>query len=284
MKATAVVALAMTVLLLGGPAEARPADPVPAAQGIVGGWLIHNQRNHTRFMFWPEGVLIDAEGTEGGGQHNADQALQPVVGVAANEDDVSWVVFDLAVYYQCFELKGCKQKPDRVVHATTLLQSGAPLVVHIADPFTGKAYAAAIKSGKKLEPLPKKIDKGAEAAVKVFESTIGDPKAFAATISTRRDVAMFGSEAAERWVGGDKVKAALTKWNLGFQVRDGIQAGVSGGGTVAWIAANVDAARAGKAGAASPYRMTAIYEKTGADWKVVALQFSFYVNPYADMP
>lgn len=275
--------MGMTLLALAGPSDARPADPLQAAESLVGGFVIHSSRNFTRFMFWSEGVIIDAEGTEGGGAHYAHKVQQPVVGVAAKED-VAWVAFDLALFYDCFELKGCKKKANRVVHATTLVQSGAPLAVHIAELFTGKAYAAAIKEGKKLEALPKRIDKGAEAAVKVFESTIADPKAFAATVSTRPDVILFGSEAAERWVGGDKVKAALAKWKLGFKVRDGIQAGVSGGGTVAWVAANVDATRVGKAGPASPYRMTAIYEKTGADWKVVALQFSFYVNPYEEMP
>ncbi len=276
--------MGMTLLALAGAGEARPAEPIPAAAGVVSGFVIHSSRSFTRFMFWPEGVMIDVEGTEGGGAHHAHQVQRPVVGVAAKEDDVAWVAFDVALYYDCFEIKGCKQKPNRVVRATTLLESGAALAVHIADPFTGKAYAAAIKSGKKPEALPRKIDKGAEAAVRVFESTIADPKAFAATVSERPDVILLGSEAAERWVGGDKVKAALTKWKLGFKVRDGIQAGVSGGGTVAWVAANVDAARVGKAGTASPYRMTAIYEKTGADWKVVALQFSFYENPYEEMP
>jgi hypothetical protein len=282
MSRTAVVG----ALLVGlaGTSEAGGAPPLESAESAVAGWLIHNDRNVTRFMFWPEGVVINGEGTESGGAHYADQVQKPVVGVATKEDDVAWVAFDLALYPDCFEMKGCKKKASRVVHATALQQSGSPLAMHIADPFTGKEYAAAIKNGRKLEALPKKIDKGAEAAVKVFESTISDPKAFAATVSARPDVILFGSEAAERWVGGDKVKAAITKWKLGFKVRDGIQAGVSGGGTVAWIAANVDAAPVGKAGTASPYRLTAIYEKTGADWKVVALQFSFYVNPYEEMP
>jgi hypothetical protein len=31
----------------------------------------------------------------------------------------------------------------------------------------------------------------------------------------------------------------------------------------------------------TPYRVTAIYEQTGADWQIVQLHFSFAINPYA---
>ena len=85
---------------------------------------------------------------------------------------------------------------------------------------------------------------------------------------------MFGSELAERYVG-KQAKAQITAWNFTFAVRDGVRAGMSKSGNVAWVAANVDAkpVKAPKT-KALPFRAFALYEKTGADWKLVSIQFS----------
>ncbi|CAN5730420.1 hypothetical protein BH11MYX3_BH11MYX3_37720 [soil metagenome] len=85
---------------------------------------------------------------------------------------------------------------------------------------------------------------------------------------------LLGSELSERFTG-PKVKAQLQSWNLVFKVRDGVRAGLSRSGKVAWVAANVDASQVKRPKAKPiPYRVFAVYELTGTDWKLVQLQFS----------
>ena len=111
--------------------------------------------------------------------------------------------------------------------------------------------------------------------MKKFEATLGDPKALAASVSARKDVVLYGSEFAERYVGA-AAKAQLAKWNLAFKVQGGIQAGVGAAKTIAWVAANVDASSIKNPKAATtPYQLFAIYEQTGADWQLVAAHFAF---------
>jgi hypothetical protein len=149
-----------------------------------------------------------------------------------------------------------------------------PLFIHLGELGPGVATAKS-----KPAALTRKIDAAAADAVKRFEATLADPKAFAASISERKDAFMFGSDKRERYLGGDKVRATLAKWALAFTVRDGIVAGTTASKTVAWIAANVDARPAAKPKAATTaYRMTAIYELHGKSWDVVALQFSVLPN------
>ena len=275
-------------VLLGaaGSAAAGERKPLDAADGFVSSLVIHEAHGALRFAFTPEaGVLANAEYREGGGGHWATEPKQPVIGMAANEADVAWVAFDLAHYQDCLELDGCKAKKVSLVHrAMTLLQGGRPIAAHIASPWTAKAQKESLNGGWKLTEVDKKIDKGAEDVVKRFESTIGDPKLLAASVSARPEAVLFGSEAAERWVGGDKVKAQLVKWKLGFKVNGGVQAGVTKAGAMGWVAANVDAFPIAKPAQVTPYRVTAFYEKAAAGWQLVALHFSFAENPYAGGP
>lgn len=90
---------------------------------------------------------------------------------------------------------------------------------------------------------------------------------------------LYGSAREERFVGGAKVRAKLLAWNLGLTVRDGVQAGLSHGKSLAWVAANVDArpAKTPKA-APTPYRLLVIYEKTGDSWRAVSVSFSLYTG------
>lgn len=164
-------------------------------------------------------------------------------------------------------------------HATTLYDLGGkePQVVvwHIARVVSAKDQKAALEKGTVPPAMPKKID-GAEDLVKVFESTIGDPKALAKTVSGRKDVVLYGNEARERTVGGAKVRAKLQRWNLAFRVRDGIQAGLTSSKTVGWVAANVDAKSLKRPkDKPVPYRLLFLYEKTGTSWKLVSAHFSF---------
>jgi hypothetical protein len=152
---------------------------------------------------------------------------------------------------------------------------------HISEPVAALKQAALVKQGVVPDALPRSIA-GAEAAVKVFEASIGDPKALAATVSDREEVALFGSAAGERAEEGAQVKARLLGWKLAFKVRDGIRAGVTASKNVAWVAANVDATSIKRPkDPPQPYRVLAIYEKTPAAWKLVQLSFS--VDPRTDV-
>jgi hypothetical protein len=192
--------------------------------------------------------------------------------------EAAWLAADLATYQVCGD-ETCPKKPrvDERFHATALFVGGPPwqpVMFHLAAMQDGKAYAAAVEQSP-LEAVPDRTG-DTDDVVARFRTTIGDPAALAKTISPRADVVLYGTERKERFVGGKKVAATLAKWNLAFTVRDGLQAGTVAAGTVAWIAANVDAASKKRPGAAPmPYRLTAIYEMTRAGWKVVLLHFSY---------
>jgi len=253
-----------------------------AAHGEVAGHIVHNMYSPARLGFDLEGTTVDFEQhTEGGG---AEVMTKPKNVVTATSGSATWFAFDLD-WYDCFDASACKgKKPWTTIHVTLLYDGKAKRVFHYAKPMTAAEYAAAQKEGRKLSPLARKIDKGAEDAAKLFESTIGDAAKLAATVSARKDVVLYGSELKERFVGGDAVKKQLAKWGLAMKVRDGVQAGVAGT-TVAWVAANVDTVPAKSPKAKpSPYRVLAIYEKTGTTWQLVQLSYSFYVNPYEGGP
>lgn len=192
--------------------------------------------------------------------------------------EAAWLAADLATYEICGD-ETCPKKPrvDERFHATALFAGGPPwqpVMFHLAAMLDGKAYAAAVKRSP-LEPVPDRTGY-TDDVVAQFRATIGEPAALAKTISTRADVVLYGTERKERFVGGKKVAATLARWNLAFTVRDGLQAGTVASGTVAWIAANVDAVPKKKPGAAPmPYRLTAVYEMTRAGWQVVLLHFSY---------
>jgi hypothetical protein len=171
----------------------------------------------------------------------------------------------------------CPPNKEPPLHTTGLLERDGKewrwVAWHIAKPVSSKDQQAIDKQGTLPEALPKAVT-GADDVVKVFEGSLADGKSLAATVSTRKEVVLYGSAKGERVVGGSKVKATLAKWNLKLTVRDGIQAGVTTNKQVAYLAANVDAVSAKKPGdKASPYRILAVYEKQGT-WKLVQLHFS----------
>lgn len=202
---------------------------------------------------------------------------QRVVGFSAN-GEAAWIAADLTTFEVCGD-ETCPRKP-RVAgryHATALFAGrGAwqPVMWHVSYLFDTKEYAAAVKRG-----APDRVDDRTgytDDVVELFRSTIGDPAAMAKTVSPRADVVLYGTDRKERVVGGKKVAAALQKWGLALTVRDGLQAGTTASGTVAWIAANVDARPSKRPAAAStPYRVTVIYEQTRAGWKAVVVHFSY---------
>jgi hypothetical protein len=91
---------------------------------------------------------------------------------------------------------------------------------HVAAPVTAKHQAAVLAAGTRPEVRPRVIA-GAEGVVALIETTIVESKPLGGTVSDRKDVVLYGSEASERYVGGAKVKAQLATWGLSFKVRDG---------------------------------------------------------------
>lgn len=252
------------VLALGSIAQGKP----PAEE------VIHDRLQHALwsaeddhykvaayFAFDRAGALPGT--TESLGDHILSDNPPPIIANAI-DGKATWIASEVSLPQF--------SPPDRMpndAHMTGLFDGDAkgPLFVHLGDTDSKKS-----RTPGKLE---RHVDPAAAAAVKRFEATLGDPAAFAKTVSDRDDVVLYGSEAKERYVGCEAVRAALRKWKLAFSVRDGVVAGATASKTVAWLAANVDARPAGKPKApATPYRVTVIYELHGAAWDIVQLQFS----------
>ena len=149
-----------------------------------------------------------------------------------------------------------------------------PIAWAITPPIPGDSQVAAMAGKIVPEPIKRDVT-GAEDVAKQFELALGDPKLFAAAIADKAEVVLYGSELAERYVTGKAVKAQVTGWGLGFKARDGVRAGVSASGALAWVAANVDGRFVKNPKMAPvPYRVFAVWERTGTAWKIVAIQFS----------
>src|SRR5258708_1433310 len=199
------------------------------------------------------------------------EPYDPVVAFSADGSD-GWIAAGLGDVVVCGmgdcekvrrdEERRMKRAPP--YHASGLVDGDQPVFVHFGRTGSGTGYG---------DPMAMQVDDAAKPAVELFDKTIGDPKAFAATVSSRKDVALLGTEANERFVGGDTVRATLVKWGLALTKVGGIRAGATKSKTIVWLAADVDA-RAKKSTKPTPYRVTAIYEKTGGDWKIVQLHFS----------
>jgi SnoaL-like protein len=213
------------------------------------------------FAFDRAGALVGATGSL------ADHVLSdnpPQIVSNAIDGKATWIASEVAL-----PPFSPTERPPNDARMTALFDGDAkgPLFVHLGE------------DGIEKPALPTKlerhVDAAAAAAVKKFEATLGDPTKFAKTVSDRNDVVLYGSEVKERYVGGAAVRATLRKWKLALTVRDGVIAGATTSKTVAWVAANVDARAAGKPkAAATPYRVTAIYELHGSSWDIVQLQFS----------
>jgi len=205
-------------------------------------------------------------------------AALAVNSTAGPDKATHWVAADLIPFEIGCGAAPCPPEPPpgpAEWHATALFDGERVVVWHIARVVDAKAQKVALEKGTVPPAIKKKID-GAEELVKVFEASIGDPKALAATVSDRKDVVLYGNEAKERTVGGAKVKAKLLAWKLGFAVRDGIQAGLTSSKAIGWVVANVDAKSAKKPkDKPVPYRLLFLYEKKGTAWKLVSANFSF---------
>jgi ketosteroid isomerase-like protein len=196
--------------------------------------------------------------------------------VLAIDADTAVISTHLGEYSSCGK-DGCKT-PDSWLRATAVFENKGPagwqpLAWSITPSIPSSSQQDAIEDNISPDKLARDLG-GADDAVHVFEATITDPKMFAGTFSDRKEVLMFGSEMPERFAGA-KAKAQLSAWNFGFSVRDGVRAGLSKSGNVAWIAANVDAKPVKQKNAkALPFRVFAVYEKIATTWKLVQIQFS----------
>lgn len=277
----------LVVLGMTATAVASPEPPDRAGENVLAAHTLHSGMPAGRFGFGTEGeVMIDPEAQEVGGSPYPIAMVRPVIARGAADAKVAWYAADVHATPGCEVEKPCTKKPTLFFAGTVLLVQGTdgawrPIAWHLAKPVTGKEQASALAAGETLDEVPARIDPGAEPIAKRFRDTIGDPKAFAASISPRAETLMFGSSPGERWLGGSRVAAQLAAWKLALRVHDGVQAGLAPGGTVGWIAANVDAVPVGSTKKPTPYRVTAFYELAKGTWRVVALQFSFAANPYA---
>lgn len=258
--------------------DAKDAEDVENPEDLLHELAKEGPRHKPRFAFsnhkvHPNGSSADDPFTGSG------LSLDNLVVGHASDGKSAWVSTDVANSM----LRGeCTPEPcsgvDRPLHADGLAERVGKtwrwVAWHISEPVAAAKQAALVKKGVVPDALPRSIA-GAEAAVKVFEASIGDPKALAATVSDREEVALHGSAAGERAETGAKVKARLLAWKLAFKVRDGIRAGVTASKNVAWVAANVDATSLKRPkDPPQPYRVLAVYEKTPTAWKLVLLSFS----------
>jgi hypothetical protein len=198
--------------------------------------------------------------------------------VLANAADgkSAWIAIDLGGPMMCGmgncdkQWKAARAKAFK--HATMLFDGARPMLVHFVDTVADAEVAKHLDA--KPPEVPAGIAKDAEPVVAQLRGVLADPKAFAATVSDRADVVLYGSDPGERAVGGAAVRATWLKWGLALTARGGISAGVTASKTVAWVVLGVDA-RAKTDKRATPYTMSAIYEKQGSAWKLVQAHFSF---------
>jgi len=212
-------------------------------------------------MGFPENALADAGKTV----------------VVQTDPDTAVISTHLSEFSSCPAAGCAKQAPESTLRAVAVLEKANGNWQPVAWAITHSILSASQQDAMEQGIVPDKIGRnttGADEIAKQFETTAADPKAFAASFSDRKEVVMFGSELPERYVGG-KAKTQITSWNFAFKVRDGLRAGVSKSGNLAWVAANVDATSVKNTKMKPiPFRMFAVYEKSAAGWKVVEVEFS----------
>lgn len=211
--------------------------------------------------------------------------IKNLVTATSADDKVAWLAADVkGVPDEGDCAPGpCPPNRDPPLHVTGLVEKSGKdwtwVAWHVAPPLTAKDQVALAKQNTLPDPIPRDLRK-ADEVVKLVEGVLANPPELVKLVSDRKDVVMYGSAGAERYVGGAKVKKQLAAWNLALEVRDGIQAGLVGE-NVAWIAMNLDAKSMKKPNdKTSPYRLLAILEKAGTAWKIVQLHFSVDLFTY----
>jgi len=279
MRFAIIVACVLVAAVAQGEPTKSPAQRfVELTAGTQDGGIPLENATPPRFAFTGSAAAVSPASFEDCSTMLSDYASgmrDAVVGTSADGKS-TWVATDIEYVFPC-GMEGCEKIVHPRVHAAGLMDTsghGIAWSVGVVG-LGGKNKWSVQKLGKPIAPavLANGIDAGAEEPAKLFKTSLADPKALAKAISDRKDAVLFGSDAGERYVGGVAMRATLARWKLGFTVRDGIQAGVAPSKTTAWVAANVDGAKAGdKKG--SPYRVLAIYDKKGSEWQLVLMHFS----------
>jgi hypothetical protein len=196
------------------------------------------------------------------------------VGFSADHK-AGWIAADVSMEHYCIAM-GCPPRDPNptlvsVVMVAELGRQWQPLAVAVRVPASDKDALA----GGPPTAIARTIEPGAEDLAKLFDSSLGAPAAFAATVSPRKETTLYGSGPGEKSSGGAAVSAKIVKWALAIKVHDGVAAGVTANKQLGWAFANVDV-RPVKTPAAKPvpYRLTVIYERVGTAWQAVAIQFS----------
>ncbi len=201
----------------------------------------------------------------------ADPKLTQAVMVDA---DTAWISTQLAEHYGCVAVRATI--PPRVGCARPRCSSASPTAGNRSRGASRRRSRAA-RSKRRSTTASGRTSSCATRTARTTSPSYSSRRSatrsnLAATFSDRKETVLFGSELPERYAGA-KAKATITSWNFSFVLRDGLRAGVSRSGTVAWLAANVDGMPHGST-SALPFRVFAIYEKTAAGWKVVQMQFA----------
>lgn len=246
------------------------------ANSVPGGGVPENV-NPPRFAFTGTGVAVSPKDMDASATNMSDfaGAYAPTVVALSGDKKSAWITTDVEYSFPC-GMEGCEKMISPRTHVSGLVDATNHAVAwHVGVVRLAAEKPPVKKRGKPIAPpaIKQGVDAGTEDVAKLFQTSMADPKALAKTVSDRKDAVLFGSELAERYASGAKIKATLLKWKLGFKVRDGVQAGLAPSKTTAWVAANVDAAKAGEK-SATPYRAFAIYDKKGSDWQLVVLHFS----------
>ena len=276
--------IGVVVLMLSSLAWADKPDP-QAAEKATDDWLTTLSGNGQENADWKPRLVIDpihhhidprshdewVDGLLGAG----GSVKSPTIAIAADKGSL-WVVGDGGQYAVCGMAECMHDGPAQVLHATALFEDGKPLVGMFSEPITDAEQGKRIKAGQALPAFDRKIDAAAADAEKLFESTLADPKLFAAAVSDRKDVVLFGSAPKEMWTGSKPVKDQLAAWKLAFKIHDGVVAGTTATKTIAYVAANLDARPAGKPDAKpTPYRALFLYENIKGSWQLVHAHFAF---------
>jgi hypothetical protein len=282
--------VAVGVVLVGALAWAGTPDPIAKLfAGLASeGGAVPAAVKPPRFAFTLDDTSVDSHDL--GSLRFANNlpsettAAKPTIATSA-DGKATWITTNLAVVKACAEIiddstgDAEHYRPDycRKLDTNAWFRGAAvferagvqwqPVAWHVYGRRFGQAKATA-----PLAKLERAVDKGAEDAVTSFETTLGDPKAFAATVSDRGDVTLAGSEKAELVIGGANVRATLAKWGLAFKVHDALRAGVTASASVVWIAANLEASKAKQKPAL--YRALIVYERGAKSWQIVQLSFS----------
>jgi hypothetical protein len=292
--------LAALTLLLAASIHAHAAPPPTAGVTAALATIIAGYGNIPKAMKPPRFAITNDDVAESPGDWGgllvptrapSGTLRAPLAGVSADGTG-GWVATDIAVA-RCqrganpndssgdssyFEDENCMwEQPGAFARGALVVtrvgEAWQPVAWHlygVAPRYVGPAPLTALTA--KLEP-------GAKDAAALFEASVGDPRALIKTLSPRKDVVLFGSAKAERFVGAAQIGATLTRWNLGFKPRGATVAGTAGP-SVAWVAANLEATSLGKTkGKPSLYRALFVYERVADAWLLVQASFSDVAAP-----